>query len=177
MKRQTRTPYKRDSVEKSVCQYFHCRKRAKERLGIDLQRPLYDKMVSAIRESRFENADNEFKIKFIENQSKRLKLFSIEMKGTEPLNAVYDCFRKTIVTFLFKEENTKYIYHYIDVFGNKINLKSEVGCIWRLIKDNGEVDLVSNFHEFEKISNESWFCVDLNKIFDLKNGELEEAFN
>lgn len=131
-----RKPSRASSIKldpgKQKCQQWHAKKRARERLGIHLSNDLIDQIVSAIKKNK-EN-DN-FRLKFVEFQSKRLMVYDIVFTDKEPVKLVYDRMRETIVTFLYPEDASN-VYHYYDKFGNKVNLKHECGKIGQLIGDD-----------------------------------------
>lgn len=116
---------------KAKCQGWHAAKRAKERTGIRLTEQLSKEIVSCIKKNK---EHNDFKLSFVESQSKRLSVYEIVFTGKNPVNLVYDNFRNTIVTFLYPEDAFN-VYHFYDVFGNKVSVKNEYGKIWKL-KDN-----------------------------------------
>lgn len=168
-----KTGYKKIDPGKKQCQNFHARKRAKERLGIKLTDELTDQIVSCIKNE--EKKNDLFEVEFLEEQSKRIKHYLIKFKGKDPVKVVYDCHRKTIVTFLFNQEEDL-IHHYIDIFGNRISTKHDFGKTWAL----KEKDLVIPGEEvIYDDENDCWFVQEgtlKNKYFRLIDEFLTEIF-
>ena len=164
---------KKSDPGKSYCQTLHVKKRAKERLGIILTDELIDQIISCIRDK---NKTNElFTIEFLELQSKRLKHYSIKFKDKEPVKVVYDCFRKTIVTFLFEQDETL-IHHYYDIWGNKVSTKHEFGKVWQL---KGLNLYIPGEDVYYNIEHTCWVVREgilKNKYFKLIEGYLTEIF-
>lgn len=77
-------------TDKADAEYHHAVKRARERYGVDLRQPDYDRLVKAIQTNRAQ---------FVERQSNRVSLWVVRHAET-PMVAVYDTHRHMIVTFL-----------------------------------------------------------------------------
>lgn len=154
---------------KSQCQFYHAKKRAKERLGINYTDELNSQIISCIRNNQKENET--FSVTFLENQSNRLKLYQLKIKTGKTINLVYDSFRSQVITFLFPED-AKNIYHYYDIFNNKINIKNDFGKIWKLKDTNLEIP-----GETVTYNNGIWSITDgilQGKRFKLEDDELIE---
>lgn len=78
---------------KAKAQKSHAKRRASERLGVELNKEGYRALVAQIRDGR---------AKFLERQSLRVSLFAVDVAGS-PAVAVYDRQRKTIATLLTME--------------------------------------------------------------------------
>jgi hypothetical protein len=95
----------------------------------------------------------------------------------EPMNVIYDKSRQTLVTVLFPKDGEE-IYHFYDIFGNKVQIKHELGYNqhWKLL--NG--DLVIPGEETAK-EKDVWHVVSEGIIFDKKfkliDNELYEVIN
>jgi hypothetical protein len=149
---------------KAHCQKLHAKRRAKQRAGIDLSDQLKEHIVACIKKQK-ESAD--FKLQYVESQSKRLDMFEITFPGKEPVNFVYDRFRGTIVTFLYPEDACN-VYHYYDIFKNKVNVKATFGQIWKLKGETLEIP-----GEVVTYSNGVWETENGRRL-QLDNGELVE---
>lgn len=161
--------FKKNSLEKSKCQMWHAKKRAKERLGINYTDEFNAQIISCIRNNQKENET--FSVTFLENQSNRLKLYQLKIKTGKTINLVYDSFRSQVITFLFPED-AKNIYHYYDIFNNKINIKNDFGKIWKLKDTNLEIP-----GETVTYNNGIWSITDgilQGKRFKLEDDELIE---
>lgn len=88
-------------------QIYHARKRAMERIGIDLTPQLRDQLIRDIQEGR---------CKFLWRQSNRLTVWRVFFNGKKYL-AIYDSHRHTIVTFLYTKPPRERSFHYV-VFNN-----------------------------------------------------------
>lgn len=156
---------------KQYCQMLHAKKRAKQRLGIDLTESLVAQIVSCIKKQK--NGIN-FSLKWLEYQSRRLSVYEIIFENTTPVKLIYDRFRSSIVTFLFPEDYD-YIYHYIDIFNNKINLKNVIGKIGKIKNDNLYLPGETVIYNEEK---QSWYVSEGNlkdKTFIINEcNELQE---
>lgn len=75
---------------KAKAQKAHAKRRAFERLGIDLSKEEYRGIVAQIRNGR---------AKFLERQSLRVSLWAVDVVGAQAV-AVYDKQRKTVATLL-----------------------------------------------------------------------------
>lgn len=157
---------------KQKCQEWHAKKRARERLGIDLTDELTAQIISCIKK---EKENPLFKIRWIEDQSKRVGHYELTFEGKEPVMLVYDRFRSTIVTFLFPED-AQNVYHFYDIFSNKVSLKHEIGKIGKLEGDS----LAIPGETFEYV-NGKWYCTEgllEGRVFKLNQyGELQEIMN
>jgi hypothetical protein len=80
----------KDVKDKAQCQRIHAKKRAFERYGIVLNRPVLNGIIQDIQNNR---------ATFIEKQS-NAKSFWFVMVGEQKCRVVYDKNRKTISTFL-----------------------------------------------------------------------------
>src|SRR5512138_1159016 len=118
-------------VDKKECQKGHFINRIRRRLKITLTDNDIDQLVSCIKNQK--NTDR-YKIKYLEKQSNRVVVYELTIDDKEPVNILYDKFRHMIVTVLFKEDGDT-IYHYYDIFGNKIKVKQEYGYsrFWKMI--------------------------------------------
>lgn len=156
------------STEKSLCQFWHAKKRAKERLGIDYTDELNAQIISCIRNNQKYHKD--FSIEYIENQSNRLKVYNLNIKAKN-INLVYDSFRNQVITFLFQEDSIN-IYHYYDIFRNKISTKHNFGKIWKLKDTNLDIPGETVIYD-----NGIWSVTDgvlQGKQFKLENNEIIE---
>lgn len=88
-------------LTKKTSQSMHARKRAIERFGLKYNRFVRKELVKMIQNGKAE---------FIEKQSNRVSKWRILYDGRW-IDVIYDGRRKTIVTFLYidEEENAKYI--------------------------------------------------------------------
>jgi hypothetical protein len=156
-------------VDKKMCQYWHIKKRAKERLRLDLTKELYDKLVNMIKNNI---SDANIKIEFKEKQSNRLSVYSIALTGYGKFNIIYDKTRNSLVTILF-EEKTRKIYHYIDVFGNKIPTSDLNGKFWKYDTENDDLTI-----ECEEVIKKTHYTWEINnRLFELfDDGILYEKF-
>lgn len=154
-------------VDKKMCQYWHIKKRAKERLRLDLTKELYDKIVNLIKNNQ---STDDIKVTFKDKQSNRLFVYSITMKGYGKFDIIYDKSRASLVTILF-EEKMKKIYHYIDVFGNKTPTCELYGKFWKYDSDKDEL-----YIECEEVIKKAPFTWEVNnRIFELcEDGTLYE---
>lgn len=75
---------------KGECQLQHAKKRAYERLGIEMSTADICSIIRQIQAG---------KARFIERQSNRVTVFEISVVGNDVL-VLYDSSRKTIITFL-----------------------------------------------------------------------------
>ena len=155
---------------KRQCQSWHAKKRAKERLGIKLSDDEIKQISTAIRTGEAYDA---FEVEYVKDQSHRLKVFKLKYRDLLPVNVVYDKFRKTIVTFLYETDYIE-IYHYYDIFQNKISTKHKFGKIWYL-KD-GELDIPGE--TLKKLNENRWIVIDgvlKDRIFEYENENLCEV--
>jgi hypothetical protein len=155
---------------KEKCQLWHSMKRCRERLGFRLTEALFEQLVAIIKSGQ--NTDL-ISVKFKEKQSNRLSMYSVSLKDVKPFNIIYDKQRKTIVTFLYPEDD-KLIYHYIDVFGNRMPTKEITGKFWRYDKDKQELTIEGE--DITKVSENKWLCGHnlKNMILEYKEGFLYE---
>lgn len=151
---------KKLDIGKEQCQKWHCIKRIRQRLQINLSEEQYEHIISCIKNGKESTL---CKLKYLSSQSNRLSVYEITFNGKEPVKVIYDKFRKTIVTILFPEDG-KEITHYYDIFGNNINIKHELGYnkFWsyvdgmlqipseNIIKKDGYFEVVSEGILFEK---------------------------
>jgi hypothetical protein len=154
---------------KTQCQFWHCKKRAKERLGINYTEELNSQIVSCIKNNQKENPN--FSVKYLESQSNRLNVYELNLKG-KIINLVYDVFRHQVITFLFKED-FKNIYHYYDIFMNKVSTKHDFGKIWKL--DGADLEIPGETIVYE---NNIWEVTDgvlKGKRFKLDHDEILET--
>lgn len=155
---------------KKQCQKWHARKRAKERLGINYTEELNSQIISCIKNEG--KKSSEFSVKYIESQSNRLHVYELKLKNGKLINLVYDCFRNQVITFLFPEDFQN-IYHYYDIFMNKISTKHDFGKIWQL--DGTTLEIPG---ETVVYGGKVWEVTDgtlKGKRFTLDQGELLEC--
>lgn len=81
-------------MKKSVCQRIHAKRRAVERYSLDLNRQDLRNIVTVIQSN---------KATPVEKQSHRVTVFDLTYNEVD-VRVVYDKQRKTIVTFLPKED-------------------------------------------------------------------------
>ena len=116
---------KRSGPDKAECQYFHARKRAKERLGIDLTEDQYDSLVACIKNPD-KASEKGVNVEFIEDQTNRRTAYRVTMHGIDPFEVVFDNYRKTIITFLHPlPDGVVAVHRYYDRFGNVHSTKDE----------------------------------------------------
>jgi hypothetical protein len=158
-------------VDKEKCQIWHAMKRAKERLGFRLTEELFAQMVSVIKNGK---TTDKLSAQFLEKQSRRCSLYQLNLKPYKPFNVVYDNSRQTIVTFLFQEDE-KLIYHYYDVFGNRVATKEVTGKYWRYNPDTKQLKI--DGEELTPIGENKWSTgYNLsNMILEMKDGHLCQA--
>ena len=161
MKKASKRIHKKEDITKAVCQRYHCLKRIKERLKISFNEENYEQIVSCIKNHKDHPI---YKLKYITNQSIRLSVYELIIENMEPINVIYDKSRQTIVTVLFPIDGIE-IYHYYDIFGNKVQIKSELGYNkhWKFLNDSliiPEEDLVKE--------NDIWRVVSEGILFDKK---------
>jgi len=158
---------------KSLCQNWHSKKRAKERLGIILTDELTDQIIACIKDSNKKN--DLFEIEFIEEQSNRLKHYFIKFANKEPIKIVYDCFRKTIVTFLYDQDESL-IHHYYDFFNNKVSTKHTFGKVWNL---KGKKLDIPGEDVYYNVNGDYWYVKEgilKDKYFQLINNQIVEIY-
>lgn len=85
------------NMPKRVSQQIHARRRAIERLGLKLGPEDLERVAKFIQSGKAE---------FIERKSQRVSLHGVSLNGIDCV-AVYDKFRKTVVTFLSREMVSK----------------------------------------------------------------------
>ena len=105
---------------KSQCQLWHFKKRIRERLRINLTDEIIEQIISCIKKKK---ENNDFSLRYLEKQSNTRILYEIVFNGKNPVNIVYDSNRGSVVTVLFPED-AQNIYHYYDIFHNKIGRAS-----------------------------------------------------
>jgi len=155
-------------IDKKQCQTWHCVKRAKERLGIALtERDISEIVNSAIDEK----PSDRFKLTFVEAQSNRVSVFKLEFDSIS-INCVIDIHRRSIVTFLFDSKEIKTIYHYYDIFNNKINVSTITKKFWSFNTETNE--LIIPFEEVLTVGNQ-YIVQPMNKVFEFDNGDLIEV--
>lgn len=161
MKKASKRIHKKEEITKDVCQKYHCLKRIRQRLKIRFSEEDYDQIVSCIKHTK---SSNRFKLKHIGNQSIRLSMYELIIDDLEPVHIIYDKSRQTIVTVLYITDGIE-IYHYRDIFNNKIHIKSELGYNkhWKL-KDN---QLLIPSEEIIK-ENDTWQVISEGILFDKK---------
>lgn len=130
---------------KAVCQMNHALKRIRKRLGIKLTEEQYSHIVSCIKNSKESDI---CKLTYLKSQSKRLAVYEIIFEGYEPVNLIYDKFRKTIVTVLFPTDAIEINYYY-DIFNNKVNVKHDLGYNKYWWIDDGELIIDSEIVVYE----------------------------
>jgi len=172
LKSSKRSNEKRIDPGKKSCQVAHARKRAKERLGI-ISPDILAEITSCIKH---QTQSEKFSIEYDSDQSKRIKVYQIKMNDWKyPVRVIYDKFRHSIVTFLYNEDSTD-IYHYYDIFKNKISTKHDFGRIWKL---NGEVLDIPG-EEVKYLGNEEWVVEEgtlKSRKFKLCENEIFEQMN
>lgn len=146
-------------TDKGECQYFHAKKRARQRLGFDLTEDDYDRLIACVKNP--EKAESKgIGVKFIEKQSCRVSRYRIEIKNLPAFDVVYDSMRETIVTFLYPEpEGTFKIHRYVDKFGNMVSCKTEYGNAFELNLNTNELKIPSekiSFIGVDAKGNETW---------------------
>ena len=166
-----RRRYPKHRVSKDECQMYHAMGRAYNRLNLELDEGKYKRLVSAIREER---SSDDIEVNFVENQSNRLSMYNVRLSGadTGPFNVIYDRMRDTVVTFLYPEE-AQNIYHFYDIFGNKVSVKHEFGHIWKMTE--GELHVPGEV--VNKLGEDFWM-VSLNgsdRLFRIVENELTEV--
>lgn len=126
MKKISKTVKQRfDDLGKEHAQRLHFVTRLRERLGLRIDDNLYDHMCSCIKNDK---TSEHFFLEYLYDQSNRLMVYKLIIRGKEPVNIIYDKSRKKIITVLFEEDEDKTeINFYYDVFMNKVSLKHDLG--------------------------------------------------
>lgn len=154
-------------TDKGECQKLHFMRRFRERLGIHLTEEQYYEIISCIKNDKTHRL---FTIKRIGEQSRRLHIYEIQIPEKEPMDILYDVDREAIVTVLNKKDGDA-IYHYYDVFNNKLQIKEHFGYGgWKMldgmltipdeeiVQKNGYFEIVSEGvlkdRRFKYINNE-----------------------
>lgn len=83
--------------DKATCQRNHFKRRLHERYNLLISDGEYDYLTARIK--KHDNDNNKVKIEYLTKQSNRLSVFLIGYKNIEFV-AVYDKFRKTLITSL-----------------------------------------------------------------------------
>jgi hypothetical protein len=99
-------------------------------------------------------------------------MYGVTMNGVDPFNLIYDRSRDTIVTFLYPEDSQN-VYHFYDIFGNKVSVKHEFGHIWKMAQ--GELTIPGE--AVERLGEDFWM-VSLNgsdRLFRMQENELVEV--
>lgn len=141
--------FKKRKNDKALCQKWHCVKRFRQRVGIELDDNLYERITNGIKKSQ--SVVGDVSLKFLRNQTRRLGVYEVLFPNKDPVQVIYDRQRNTIVTVLEShEENVVEITKFIDLFGNIINVKHDLGYsrYWRLI--SGQLKIIGEtifYHE------------------------------
>lgn len=174
MRKASKRINKKEEITKDVCQKYHCLKRIRQRLNIKFTEEDYEQIVSCIKHSN--KLHDRFKLKHIGNQSIRLSIYELIVDNLEPVHVIYDKSRQTIVTVLYITDGQE-IYHYIDIFGNKIHIKSELGYNkhWKL-KDS---KLIIPSEDIQVEKDGAWRIISegilYDKLFKLVDNQLCEV--
>jgi hypothetical protein len=172
MKKLSKTNKVKDEIDKRECQAGHFIKRVRQRLGVIITDEQYEHLVSCIKNTKETSL---CQLKYLRNQSQRLMVFEMIFTGCEPMNVIYDCHRKAIVTVLFQSDDTE-INHYYDVHNNKIMVKHNLGYnkMWA-IRDN----MLAIPNETINFINGIWEVISegilQGKRFKLDNDDLIEV--
>lgn len=124
---------KYEPLGKTITMRYHFFKRLRERMRIKLTDQDYEHIISCIKNTK---PCNICSIRYLHSQSLRLKVFELHFPDCVPVNVIYDCQRKELVTVLFQEDGIEINFYY-DVFKNKISLKFDLGynVPWRIIEN------------------------------------------
>lgn len=161
-----------DDIDKRDCQAGHFIKRMRQRLGITITEEQFEHLVSCIKNERESPL---CQMKYLRNQTIRLMVWELIFPNCDPVNVIYDCHRKAVVTILFQNDEIE-VSHYYDVFNNKVNVKHTLGYnrMWA-IKDN----MLAIPNETIKFCNGIWEVISegilTGKRFKLDNDTLIEV--
>ena len=152
---------------KKDAQMAHAKLRSKERLGFILTE---DKRI-AIHKAINGQEVTGINVKFKADQSRTKKLYTIYINHLKKMfDLIYDSERDVIVTFL-PHSNIVTVYHYFDIFGNKINIKEKHGT--PLVFDGGVMG--SDYLKVEKLAHDKWHIKEWDKTFVMTDrGNLQE---
>jgi hypothetical protein len=128
VKKASKRVHTQQPTDKGTCQLYHAKRRARERIGFNLSDERYALLVHYIKEGK---SDDDICVQFLSRQSKRVRKYSIKIKGIAEFNVLFDRDRNSIVTLLFPEVDQQ-LSHYIDVFGNSISLRDAFGYAWTI---------------------------------------------
>lgn len=163
---------KNKDCDKDLLQRYHFIKRMRERLQIKITDMDYDHIVSSIKN---EKPCNLCKIEYKGNQSQRLMVFELTFPNIIPVDVIYDCKRKTLVTVLFQMDAIEVSYYY-NVFKNRVNLKHDYGIDrpWsiqddKLIIPNEELEYHEKYCEVvsEGLFKGKRFKIDNNQVYEV----------
>ena len=160
----------RPKMDKSKSQKFHCKKRARERLKIELSEEMYIDIIKSIKQR-----PSKVKTKFLCRQSNRVHIYEVQMDD-KIFDICYDNIRSTIITILDKKDETS-IHSYIDIFGNKHTILELLGVLSLKINEKGDVTNLK-YERINKLERNGLIFYELpehDKIFKLENNKLIEV--
>jgi hypothetical protein len=152
---------------KKDSQSLHGKKRCLERCGVRLDEERYQCILKAIHGNKIHGITVSFKAQ----QSSRVVHYTIKFAHKEELyDVVYDSERDVIVTFVPHNEG-QIFYHFVNWFGNTINIKKDYGTILTLL--DGE--LSGNHLDIRKITDDTLHVDDFKATLQLQGDRLVEV--
>jgi hypothetical protein len=154
-------------MSKKKAQDIHAKVRSRERVGLHLTEGKRAAIIKAIQ--GIEQSGIQVSLKHKQSQSRAM--YTIYFAHLQKkFDMIYDSDRKSIVTFLSHDPTEVFCFYY-DVFGNKINIKADLGITLKY----KEGTLTTPYLEIQQIEPTMWYIKDWDKTLVMSKNQLYEV--